>query len=254
MRKTVLIAVLSGLVGALVAVPVAVYASHSFNDVPNTNTFHADIAWLKESGVTKGCNPPSNTQFCPDDNVTREQMAAFMRRLAQYMGAEDGTPARADTVDGKHAADLTVVAAADIDTDLAGSVVSEVTTINEVAIEAPTDGILIVDGSVAISAYSTVAASIKPFVDNKGAGAYGSYDYLSLADDDADRNDILSYTTAIAVKAGKHEVRQDIGELYGDGLADVTLQYNANNLTVLFVPGGSVTAAALAGTEAVPVP
>jgi hypothetical protein len=66
-------------VGALVAVPIAVYASHQFTDVPNTNPFHADIDWLADAGVTKGC---STTQYCPKDNVTREQMAAFMHRLS----------------------------------------------------------------------------------------------------------------------------------------------------------------------------
>lgn len=63
-------------------VPTAVLASYRFNDVPDSNTFHKDIAWLAEADVTRGCNPPENTEFCPNDNVTREQMAAFMHRLA----------------------------------------------------------------------------------------------------------------------------------------------------------------------------
>jgi hypothetical protein len=96
MRKTIITALLGGLAGALIAVPVSVYAAHSFTDVPSSNSFHADIAWLVEAGVTRGCNPPANTRYCPDDNVTREQMAAFMRRLAQYIDAEDGTPGLAD--------------------------------------------------------------------------------------------------------------------------------------------------------------
>lgn len=83
-------------VTALIVAPLTAMASHSFGDVPDSNTFHEDIAWLADAEVTKGCNPPANTEFCPDDFVTREQMSAFMRRLAKYMGAEDGTPARAD--------------------------------------------------------------------------------------------------------------------------------------------------------------
>jgi hypothetical protein len=83
-------------VTALIVAPLTAVATHSFTDVSDSNTFHADIAWLADSGVTKGCNPPANTEFCPDDSVTREQMSAFMRRLAQYLGAEDGTPAQAD--------------------------------------------------------------------------------------------------------------------------------------------------------------
>jgi hypothetical protein len=30
--------------------------------------------------VTLGCNPPANDKFCPDDKVTRGQMAAFLTR------------------------------------------------------------------------------------------------------------------------------------------------------------------------------
>jgi hypothetical protein len=69
------------------AVSTAVIAAHSFTDVPDDNTFHSDIAWLKDYRVTRGCNPPANTEFCPSDNVTREQMAAFMRRLSQTTGS-----------------------------------------------------------------------------------------------------------------------------------------------------------------------
>jgi hypothetical protein len=76
-RTTLIVAVT-----ALIVAPLTAVASHSFTDVPDTNIFHADIDWLKDSGVTKGCNPPANTLFCPKDEVTREQMAAFMNRLA----------------------------------------------------------------------------------------------------------------------------------------------------------------------------
>jgi hypothetical protein len=86
---------------AAVAIPGIAVAAHQFDDVPNSNVFHADIGWLADAGITKGCNPPDNTEFCPKDEVTREQMAAFMRRFAQFLGAEDGTPANADKIDGK---------------------------------------------------------------------------------------------------------------------------------------------------------
>lgn len=46
----------------------------------DTSIFENDIDRLATAGVTKGCNPPANTQFCPNDRVTREQMAAFLRR------------------------------------------------------------------------------------------------------------------------------------------------------------------------------
>ena len=43
-------------------------------------TFELDIDKLAAAGVTKGCNPPVNDRFCPNDAVTREQMAAFLVR------------------------------------------------------------------------------------------------------------------------------------------------------------------------------
>jgi hypothetical protein len=51
-----------------------------FWDVPLSNPFASDIAWLAESGVTKGCSSDGR-YFCPKDAVTRGQMAAFFRRF-----------------------------------------------------------------------------------------------------------------------------------------------------------------------------
>lgn len=53
-----------------------------FDDVPASNTFHGDIAKLATAGITKGCNPPSNSLYCPADSVTRGQMAAFLHRAS----------------------------------------------------------------------------------------------------------------------------------------------------------------------------
>ncbi len=51
-----------------------------FVDVPASNQFRDNIAALADEGITVGCNPPSNTRFCPTRSVTRQQMAAFLRR------------------------------------------------------------------------------------------------------------------------------------------------------------------------------
>ena len=56
-------------------------SSHpGFEDVPFDSTFAEDIGKLATAGVTRGCNPPVNDRFCPDDPVTRGQMAAFLAR------------------------------------------------------------------------------------------------------------------------------------------------------------------------------
>jgi len=99
---------------ALVAgVPLAVIAAHSFDDVPDSNQFHSSIAWMKDNGVTVGCNPPANTEFCPGDNVSREQMASFMRRLAQTQGTAGSSVT--DTADTVTVSGLTYVQLATID-------------------------------------------------------------------------------------------------------------------------------------------
>ena len=46
----------------------------------NNSIFETDIEKLATAGITKGCNPPTNNMYCPNDNVTRGQMAAFMHR------------------------------------------------------------------------------------------------------------------------------------------------------------------------------
>ena len=55
-------------------------AMSTFGDVPESHIFYLDIEWLAASGITKGCNPPDNDMYCPDDSVTRGQMAAFLVR------------------------------------------------------------------------------------------------------------------------------------------------------------------------------
>jgi chitodextrinase len=51
-----------------------------FVDVPASSTFAGDVGRLATVGITRGCNPPVNDLFCPDDPVTRGQLAAFLER------------------------------------------------------------------------------------------------------------------------------------------------------------------------------
>ena len=50
-----------------------------FNDIDG-HLFENAINWLAFEEITVGCNPPSNTNFCPDDRVTRGEMAVFISR------------------------------------------------------------------------------------------------------------------------------------------------------------------------------
>jgi hypothetical protein len=51
--------------------------------------FENAIEWLAAEGITSGCNPPTNDRFCPDDHVTRGQMAAFLVRAKGYTAIAD---------------------------------------------------------------------------------------------------------------------------------------------------------------------
>lgn len=42
--------------------------------------FEADIERLVAAGITKGCNPPENTRFCPDNPLTRQEAATMLAR------------------------------------------------------------------------------------------------------------------------------------------------------------------------------
>ena len=55
------------------------YATDTFRD-DDTSAFENEIERIAQLGVTKGCNPPKNDLFCPEDSVTRGQMSAFIRR------------------------------------------------------------------------------------------------------------------------------------------------------------------------------
>lgn len=56
-----------------------------FSDDANS-VFQSDINRLAAAGITAGCNPPANTNFCPDGKVTRGQMAAFLKRSFSLPG------------------------------------------------------------------------------------------------------------------------------------------------------------------------
>ncbi len=74
--------------------------------------FESDIERLAAAGITKGCND-DGTLFCPDDPVTRAQMAAFLVRALNLTPATGGDRFRDD--DGSiFEDDIETVAAAGI--------------------------------------------------------------------------------------------------------------------------------------------
>lgn len=103
-KRWVRVAMIVG-VTALIVAPLAAIAADSFTDVANSNTFHDDIAAIADVGVTKGCNPPVNDEYCPNDNVTRGQMAAFMNRLGALGPGKTPVVNAATAEEADHATD-----------------------------------------------------------------------------------------------------------------------------------------------------
>lgn len=205
------------IIGALVVavlLPSAALASHQFTDVPDSNIFHDDIGWLSDSGVTLGCNPPANDEFCPKGNVTREQMAAFMRRLAENQVVDAGS------VQGYAADGLTRVA---YDVQESSSPAG---TLLETEITAPSAGLLIIGASLAVfgNAVDDVAFSCRAAVDGvsiQSGDGFGQYDAPQIQDQ------CVVHSTQV-VDAGTYTVTID-----GTG---ATATYERGAMTVQFVP------------------
>lgn len=79
-----------------------------FTDDDGT-TFEADINAVAAAGISKGCNPPTNDEYCPNGSVTREQMAAFLNRAFNYPAAT--TDYFTDDESSIFAADINAIAA-----------------------------------------------------------------------------------------------------------------------------------------------
>lgn len=86
----------------------AAFLARAFDFAPTDEDFFVDdeghlferaINRMAAEGVTQGCNPPANDRFCPDDPVTRGQMATFLTRVSDDISTMD-PPDRTDTTLG----------------------------------------------------------------------------------------------------------------------------------------------------------
>lgn len=69
----------------------------------NDSVHEADIEAIAAEGITRGCNPPTNDEFCPNASVTRAEMAAFLNRAlglppiaTNFFNDDDGIVFEAD--------------------------------------------------------------------------------------------------------------------------------------------------------------
>ncbi|MBW3666564.1 MAG: hypothetical protein KY394_03105, partial [Actinobacteria bacterium] len=67
------------------AVPAKAHGSFWDDD---WNTHEAQIESIEEEGITRGCNAPLNDQYCPNFEIPRDQMAAFLARALDLPPAQ----------------------------------------------------------------------------------------------------------------------------------------------------------------------
>jgi len=85
---------------ALALAPLGALAQQcvGFGDVLASSPFCPNVEWVKNRGVTLGCGTGAN--YCPNDPVTRLQMAIFLNRLGTALTPVDLAPAVSGPVAG----------------------------------------------------------------------------------------------------------------------------------------------------------
>ena len=78
------VTMLAGLQGA----DVSAYTSGRFTDVPANAWYAPYVNWAADNGVVYGV---SDTEFAPDDEITRQDMAVMLCRYAEQFGIQLGT-------------------------------------------------------------------------------------------------------------------------------------------------------------------
>ncbi len=100
-RRRAAAPVLIGSIALAIASAGTAVAGHAeFSDTAGT-THEAGIHWLADSGITGGCG---GGRFCPNDTLSRGQIATFLHRLSGTAGTAPAV--NADKVDGLDGAQL----------------------------------------------------------------------------------------------------------------------------------------------------
>lgn len=71
---------------AVLSLPIAAFATHVFDDVDDDSVHAPGIEYVDATGITAGCDA---NNYCPNDELTRAQMATFLLRSS---GNDPATP------------------------------------------------------------------------------------------------------------------------------------------------------------------
>lgn len=221
-----------------VLAPVAVSAAGGTFTDDDSSIFEGDIEWMAANGITAGCNPPTNDHYCPNDAVTRGQMAAFMKRLAtkNVVDAADSV-----LLDGKNASYYeSAMWANDVTFGISGTFDGTNQVWEEMTIAAPNAGYLLINASASVYDATAPAQTLwwlqvddsacKNTGGNTDSVAYG---YASITTDNYRQG--VALTGGATVDAGDHTIT-----LCGRGPTGT--QAYGPNLTALFTTTGAIIA------------
>lgn len=91
--------VVATLVAAAVLAPVAVQASHQYDDVATSNKYHTPIDAISDAGITKGCKA---NLYCPTSFIRRDHLATWLTRSSSRITEDtDVLDATVRDVDGE---------------------------------------------------------------------------------------------------------------------------------------------------------
>ncbi len=79
------------------ALPLTPSTTDYFTD-DNTSLHEGAIQTIAAANITLGCNPPTNTNYCPDRPVTRAEMATFLARALDLAVVQPPPPPTGSTV------------------------------------------------------------------------------------------------------------------------------------------------------------
>lgn len=208
--------------GVMLLIPLTAMAGSVFDDVDDTDVHIDGITFVRDTGISIGCDAANN--FCPDDPVTRAQMATFMHRLSG--NDPDTNPAvDADRLDGFDANELI---RASFDTVDSGALLGTDGVAAETTMVAPTDGILIIRASSDVESSSTGDTI---FCEIQMNGDLINSSRRAVHVDFPDQPvDICATDTAVEVEAGTHTIEYVFSGLLATSVVDQAV------VTVLYVP------------------
>ena len=252
-RRSRFVAALA-LVALALLIPLGALAAGSFTDLNPGSGHNPNIQAIADVGITTGCNPPDFTQYCPNDLVTREQMASFLARAAGLganppvanaktaqtaANATNATNAQnAAALQGRPANALSRAAAAQTKSALSGATGGSLNVVN-VTITAPGPGYVIVNGATEFVSNACDTANdecrFQAYLTHAGANDTSPSFSVFLGGNGKNERDIASMSWVFPVQAGPQLFTIQVKQLYGPAQAALLLD---NQITALYVPFG----------------